>query len=165
MPAPLEATMFAIVPSRPEVGDMNDKVWTHLSVVPWVSLGDFRHEALQEIEGVVKQSMPVHLEPGRMMTVGGEGHEKKAQDITSEELRELHKKLLTTLGGFGVVVSHPEWAWNNYRPHITHPKPMLLRPAEENSLYVIDNLAIGGDARGTKLISQCFHGEREPDET
>lgn len=153
MPAPLEATMFAIIPSQPEIGDMSPKVWPHVSVVPWVQLGEHRHEALAEASATVREAMPIQLRPGNMITVGGEGFEKPAQRIVSEQLRELHIKLLYCLGSFGIMVSHPEWAGRNYHPHITSDRRILQAPASIDSLYVIDNLPLGNDGRGTKVIT------------
>ena len=155
MPAPLEATMFAIIPSRPEVGDMNAKVWPHISVVPWVQLGEHRHEVLAESQGVVEKALPLDLKPGAMTTVGGEGHEKRAQRIMSERLPKLHRQLLYTLGSFGIMVSHPVWAVKNYSPHMTTNTRMLLSPTTIDSVYVIDNLPFEeGSNRGTKVITQ-----------
>lgn len=162
MPAPLEATMFAIIPEHPEVGDMSVKVWPHISVMPWVQLGEWRHDALAEIEDIFQDTAPIALKPGRMMTVGGEGHEKAAQRIVSKELKELHMKLLYCLGSFGIVVSHPEWGGKNYRPHITSDTPRLLAPTAVNTLYVVDNEVFGGADRGTKVIGHRMEvGERE----
>lgn len=154
MPAPLEATMFAIIPSRPEVGDMSAKVWPHISVVPWVQLGDYRHEVLTEAQQIVEETTPLDLRPGAMEMVGGVGHEKRAQRIVSERLPILHKKLLYSLGSFGIVVSHPEWAGRNYSPHITSEKPALLSRTIVDTVYVVDNLALDGGDRGTKVITE-----------
>lgn len=154
MPAPLEATMFAIIPHPPEVGDMSPKVWPHLSVVPWVQLGEHRREALQQAQQIVEKTGPFDLRPGGMVKVGGEGHEKTAQRIVSERLQELHEKLLYSLGSFGIMVSHPEWAGKNYHPHITSDRRVLLAPTTVDAVYVIDNQVIGDDDRGTKVVTQ-----------
>ena len=149
--------MFAIIPSNPAVGDMSSKVWPHISVVPWIQLGESRHEALAEISDIVHATAPVALRPGGMMTVGGEGHEKAAQRIVSEQLTGLHKRLLQCLGGFGIVVSHPEWAGNNYRPHITTERRAPTVQMTVNKMYVIDNLRLKSeDDRGTKVITQSL---------
>jgi hypothetical protein len=153
MPAPLEATMFAIIPSRPEVGDMSAKVWPHVSVVPWVQLGEYRHEVLAEAQAIVQRRMPLSLKPGGMTVVGGEGHEKPAQRIISEQLGKLHRELLYSLGSFGIMVSHPEWAGNNYKPHITTSARMLRAEAREDTLYVIDNQAVCEGHQGTKIVT------------
>ena len=153
MPAPLEATMFAIIPSQPEVGDISPKVWPHVSVMPWVQLGEHRHDVLAEAHDIVKRHAPIELRPGGVVTVGGEGHEKQAQTIISKELKKLHIELLYALGSFGIMVSHPEWAGRNYMPHITSSKRELLRPTVIDSIAVIDNVLMRGDVRGTKQIS------------
>lgn len=153
MPAPLDATMFAIIPSQPEVGDTSPKVWPHISVMPWVQLGEYRHDVLAEAQDIVKRHVPLDLKPGGMTTVGGEGHEKPAQRIISEQLRDLHTQLLYCLGSFGIMVSHPEWAGPNYRPHITSPRKMLLARTAVDSVYVINNVQLGRGENGTKVIS------------
>lgn len=154
--------MFAIIPSRPEVGDLNPKVWPHISVMPWVQLGDYRQEVLAEARQIVHDRMPVNLRPGRMTTVGGEGHEKRAQRIHSNELPILHEKLLWCLASFGIMVSHPEWAGPNYKPHITTDTPMLLRPTSVDAIYVVDNIKLNpDDDRGTKQVSDRLVGGHE----
>lgn len=133
---------------------MSSKVWPHISVMPWVQLGEHRHEVLQEAQEIVEKAAPLDLRPGGMVTVGGEGHEKKAQRIVSERLKELHEKLLYSLGSFGIMVSHPEWAGKNYRPHITSDRRVLLAPTMVDTVYVIDNQVIGDSDRGTKVVTQ-----------
>lgn len=156
MPAPLEATMFAIIPSQPEVGDMRPKVWPHLSVVPWVQLGEHRHEVLAEAQEIIRDAAPIDVRPASMMTVGGEGHEKRAQRIVSEQLARLHEKLLYSLGSFGIMVSHPEWAGRNYMPHITADAPVLLSHTSVDTVYVIDNVPLSPGGKGTKVITGRF---------
>lgn len=159
MPAPLEATMFAIIPEHPEVGDMSPKVWPHISVIPWVQLGDWHHEVLEEVGEIVHDLAPVVLEPRGMTTIGAKGHEKRAQKIFSPELKELHMRLLYCLGSFGIVVSHPEWAGHKYKPHITSEELALKRWTTVNTIYAIDNTKLDPeDERGTKLIVQSFKG-------
>ena len=144
------------------MGDISAKVPRHISVIPWVQLGDWRHEVFAEVQGIVDDIAPVVLQPGRMMTIGGEGHEKRAQRIHSEQLREMHMRMLYCLGSFGVVVSHPEWAGHRYKPHITAETPQLLGRATVDTVYAIDNTLLKpDDDRGTKLIAQSFEGSRE----
>lgn len=162
MPAPLESTMFAIIPGHHEVGDMSPKVWPHVSVVPWVDLGDWRHEVFEEVDKIVHDSLPVVLEPHGMKTVGAKGYEKRAQKLASPELKDLHIKLLYCLGSFGIVVSHPEWAGRNYRPHITSDGLVYRGHTTVDTIYAIDNTRLDPeDDRGTKLIVQSFKGGRE----
>jgi hypothetical protein len=160
MPAPLEATMFAFIPGRPEVGDVSPKVPKHLSVVPWVILGDWRHDIFADVQKDVEAAGPILVRPGGMMVVGGEGHEKKAQRIISPELQELHVKLLFRLATYGVVVSHPEWAGRNYTPHITTEQPILRAATTIDTIHAIDNEQCGDDNRGTKVITQAFRARQ-----
>lgn len=153
--------MFAIIPGSPEVGDMSAKVWPHLSVVPWVQLGDHRQEVLTEARQIVQEATPLTIKPGGMMNVGGEGFEKRAQRVISPELKALHEKLLFCLGSFGIMVSHPEWAGRNYLPHITADRPLVARTGHVDSIYVIDNIPLGSDGRGTKVISERLGSRRE----
>lgn len=154
MPAPLEATMFAIIPERPRVGRQQSKVWPHVSVMPWVKLGEERQQILETAQGIVDESGPIVLEPGDMITVGARGFEKRAQAVHSEELEELHRKLLGALGSFGINVSHPEWAGDSYFPHITIPHPAFEAPFVVDTIDVIDNRQLLVRGLGTKVISQ-----------
>lgn len=153
MKTPIEATMFAIIPEHPEPGDGRAELWPHVEVVPWVKLGEWRHEVFEEVGKIVHDIAPVVLEPRGMTTIRGE----RAQKIFSPELKELHTRLLYCLGSFGIVVARPDLIGPKYKPHITSEHLMLRGVATVDTLYAIENTRLTpDDQQGTKLVVQTF---------
>lgn len=156
MPTPLEATMFAIIPEHPEPGDGRAELWPHIEVVPWVQLGEWRHEVFEEVDKIVRDTAPVVLEPRGMTTVRGE----RAQKIFSPELKELHTRLLYCLGSFGIVVAHPELIGPKYKSHIVSDHLMLRRVTAVDTIYAVENTRLTPeDKQGTKLVVQTFESK------
>ncbi|HEU5005017.1 MAG TPA: 2'-5' RNA ligase family protein [Candidatus Saccharimonadales bacterium] len=159
MSAPLEHTLVAVTFERYFSGETFDKVPPHITILPWF---DARGR-MCVIDEVVKETEPFSIVRDGPMTVGGQGHEKKAVSVKSPALIKLHEELFKRLVENGVEFSHPLWLGSQYTPHYRkledrdpfdeHPEMVI------NEIAIFDNIAVRGLSKGKKIVTYLRMGD------